>query len=202
VKAGWIFVKNNGNNEPDLPVDGNYVNPLEIHRITGGPAGFEHTHLLVGGVALPSVDRAGQPDAAHTHYVAWFNDAYQQVTVGATNHTHTLNVLNNVLSPDWFLIFWHGSDADAAIIAGDANCIIAAEAEVTPNEDGGYDIGALDSTPWTPAERTLWETRMRNVLALSLPVQVTAPDRLVALFVGALVSRPQQREVWLRPINI
>lgn len=202
MKAGWIFVKNNGNNEPNLPsVGGTWTNPCEIHTITGGPSGFEHTHLLIGGIAQPSSDRAGEADELHRHYVIPFGSGYYQETLNATSHTHDLNLVNGVLSPQWYLIFWYGSNADAVIINGDTNCIIAVEADVTADPEGGYFIGDLDDTDWTTAERDLWETRVDSVLGIELPTVVTNGKRLVAFFVGALVGRPSQTEKSLRRIH-
>ena len=206
MKAGWIFVQNDtsgGINQPYLPpgVGGKMVAPLEIHRITGGPSGFEHTHLLVGGIALPSLDMVGDTYEAHSHYVVWYDGQYRQITVGAPSHTHDINTLGGVLSPDWFLIFWIGSNADAATIAADAKCAIAVQAVGVENDDGVIEFVDLDDTAWTPTERTQWETRIGNVLALDLPDEVTNGERLVAFFIGALTSRPQQRERWLRMIT-
>ena len=204
MKAGWIFCKNDGANAPRLPdgVTGTYVNNLEIHRVTGGSNGFEHDHLLLGGVALPSIDRAGEADAHHSHYVVWYEGQYRQLTTGAAPHTHDLNLIDGILAPDWFLIFWRGSNADAAAIIADPQCVLAAEATVTANSEGGFDIGQLDSAVWTAQEKTTWETQIANVLALALPTDVDAPAKLVTYFVGALTSRPQQREVWLRPTHV
>lgn len=221
--AGWMFCKNDrtdGQNIPHLPpgVGGQWTAPLEIHRVTGGPPGFEHTHTLIGGGALRSVDRIGQPDEAHFHYVVWYGNQYHQVTMDAANHTHDLSTLGGVLSPDWFLLFWKGSNADAAAIAADPLCIVAVQAigeevvEELPEVGIENLIAAfspeetvtttvfeeLDTTPWTPAERTQWETRIASVMALELPVEVDSGDKLVAYFCGALVSRAQQRERWLR----
>ena len=198
-KAGWIFCKNDGANSPQLPagVGGSMVNSLEIHRITGGPGGFEHTHLMVGGYALPSYDRIGEADEFHGHIVVWYGDQYRQITRNAPNHNHDLNVLDDVLSPDWYLIFWKGSDADAAAIVAAPDCIVAVQA-VGEMVDGVEVFEDLDTTPWTPAERAQWEARIATVLALDLPDEVTSGDKLVAFFVGALVGRPAQRERWLR----
>jgi len=213
--AGWIFCKND-NGSPHLPlgVGGSFVNPLEIHTITGGPSGFEHTHLLIGGAALPSLDRVGQPDEHHRHMVAWYGNQYHQLTIGATNHQHDINPPvetepgvfvpgdTEMMHADWFLIWWKGSDADGALIVADPECVIAVQAvgEQVEVEPGEFEeqFNELDDTLWTPAERTLWENRMGSVLAITLPPEVNAGDKLVAYFCGALVGRPNQRERWLR----
>jgi len=204
AKAAWLFAKND-NGTPKLPlgVTGGFVNSLQVHTITGGPVGFEHTHLLVGGLALRSLDRKGEADEHHTHLVAWYHDVYHQVTENATSHQHVLTLdANGVLSPDWFLIFWKGDDSDAALIQADTECIVACQAvgEYVEVDDGVLEeqFNDLDETLWTPAERTLWETRMGNVLAIDLPTVINAGDKLVAYFCGALVGRPNQRERWLR----
>ena len=205
--AGWIFCKNDSG-KPHLPagVGGSFVNSLEIHTITGGPSGFEHTHLLIGGAALPSVDREGEADEYHRHMIAWYGSQYHQLTIGATNHQHDLTVVNNgngdVLSPDWYLIWWKGSDADAALIVADPLCVVAVQAiaEQVEVEPGVFEeqFNELDDTLWTPIERTQWETRMEGVLAIALPPEIDSGQKLVEYFVGALVSRPNQRERWLR----
>ncbi len=205
MKAGWIFCKNDGNGNPMIPAatSGSFTNPGEIHTITGGPGGAVHTHSLVGGVAVPSVDREGHADERHTHNIIFFNDTWQQITIGAANHTHDLSIdANNNLQPSWFLLFWWGSDADAAIINADANCLIGAEAEVTDNGEGGYVFGDLDNSAWSGAERTAWETRIDIVLSVSLPAEIINGERLIAWMIGAVVSRPGQYESSLRPTSV
>ena len=210
LSAGWIFCTND-NGAPKLPpgVADNAelaTTAMEIHTITGGPSGFEHTHLLIGGAGLPSLDRVGEVDEHHRHMVAWYGNQYHQLTINATSHTHDLTVVNNgdgdVLSPDWYLTWWKGSDADAALIVADPDCVVACQAiaEQVEVEPGVFEeqFNELDDTLWTTAERTLWETRMGNVLAIILPPEINAGDKLVAYFCGALVSRPNQRERWLR----
>jgi hypothetical protein len=206
MKAGWIFTTNDtsgGENTPYLPpgVGGKLVAPCDIFRITGGPSGNEHNHILVGGIGLPSVDREGLVGEHHYHYLAWYNDAYRQLTIGTTDHAHDINTLNGVLSPDYFLVFWIGSDADAVTINADPKCVIAVQALGVESDEGAIEFVELDDTAWTPTERSTWETRIANFLALDLPDEVTNGVRLVAFFVGALVSRPQQRERWLRMIS-
>ena len=198
TKAGWIFAQNGGSGTPALPdgVGGRYVNPLDIVRITDGPSGQEHTHLLCGAAALNS-DQIG---VFHEHIVVNVGGSWVQLTRPdiVQTHTHTLplDALGN-LTPDWFLLFWSGSDADASAIIADAGCLLACEAEVS-EVDGQTVIGELDATPWTTGQRTTWETRILSVLGLDLPVQVDRGSRLVALFVGLLQTRANQPEMALR----
>jgi hypothetical protein len=201
TKAGWIFVRNDGSGNPDMPdrVGGAITNPLDITRLTGGPGGQEHTHLLVGGIALPS----DQIAVFHIHIVTDITGAWVQLTRpdSVPEHDHTLPLDGNGnLSPDWFLLFWIGSDADAAAIVADPNCLIACEAAVS--EQGGQTvIGALDNTPWTAGERATWEARILNVLGMDLPDEVDRGRRLVQLFAGPLSSRANQTEMALRPTS-
>lgn len=198
MRAGWIFCPNDGDNNPDLPagVGGSLVNPLDIVRLTGGPAGNEHDHLLVGGIAINS-DQVG---IFHEHIVGHFGTQWIQITRpdSVAAHTHDLPTdANGNLQPQWFLAFWKGSDADAAMIASSETCYVACEATIT-EQDGQIVIGDLDNTPWDAGELTTWRTRMLNVLGIDLPDQVDRGSRLVALFVGSLLSRGGQPERALR----
>lgn len=198
MKAGWIFAQNDGTGTPALPagVGGRYTNPLDIVRITGGPSGNEHTHLLVGSVALIS-DQIG---IVHEHVITNVTGSWVQLTrpdsVPAHTHTLPLDGYGNLMQ-DWFLLFWAGSDADAAAIIADANCPIACQAEVS-EVDGQTVIGELEDTPWTAGERTAWEVQMLSVLGLELPAIVDRGKRLVQLFCGLLLSRGNQPEMALR----
>jgi len=185
MKAGWIFARNIGG-EPQLPagVGGRTTNPLDITRITGGPAGNEHTHLLCGALAINS-DQIG---VMHEHFVV----GGVQVTRPDSVPTHDHDLPAD-MAPDWFLLFWAGSDADAAAIVADPQCYIACQAEVT--EDG---IGDLIDTPWNAGELAWWRAAMLDVLGLALPVQVDRGKRLVMLFVGLLLARGNQTEIALR----
>lgn len=192
-RAAWIFCRNDGNQAPQFPegVEGSWSSACELHRIKGA----DHTHALVGGYAIRSNDPA-QTDG-HTHYVAWFGNNYQQATVNGTHHTHDLTVVGEgdqqVLVPDYYLVFWSGDQASFDLIEADNQTTVAAEANT---QDG---VGDLDSTPWTTEEKEWWDNTISNQLSIDLPSQITAGDRLVAFFVGALVGRPQQKEQWLRP---
>lgn len=202
ARAGWLFARNAGNgtdenpNRPALPagVGGKWTMPGDIIRLTG-PVASPHRHLLTGGVALQDDNLAGGAGDGHVHYVLKVNDAWQQVTVGAASHTHTLNTgPNDNLIPDWFMLFWAGSDADAAAIVADADCHIIVEADVTLDEDQNWVIGDLDNTQWTGGEQTTWEARMLSILGVQLPAEVDRGKRLVQIFLGALLSRQSNDE--------
>lgn len=192
AKAFWAFVTHTGDgseadpHRPDLPaVGGRWTCPGDIVRLTGSPV--PHHHLLVGGVALGD-DNVGD---GHRHYVVKLGSNWQQVTVGATSHTHTLSEdPQGNLAPDYYLLFWVGSNADAVTIAGDPNCYPIVEAPVA--QDGA--IGDLDNTQWTGGEQTTWETRCLSILGIQLPAQVDRGKRLVLLFLGALLSRQMSDE--------
>lgn len=205
MKAGWIFCKNDGANGPKIPTitSGGIISQLEIHRLTGGPVGNEHDHALIGGRALPSLDRAGETDEHHYHEVVWFADDHHILTTGATNHNHTLYLIDDVLAPHWYLSFLWAHDDDFQTVIDDAEVYLAAEVALTLNGTGTrYDVGAIDSTPWTAGERTTWENRIRAVLAVELHPGVTTPERLVRIFAGSLVGRPEQRPEWIPPSSV
>ena len=189
MKAGWIFVRNSGG-EPQLPagVGGTLTNPLDITRITGGPPGNEHTHLLCGALAISS-DQIG---IMHEHFVVQGVQVTRPDSVPPHNHDLPVD-----MAPDWFLLFWYGSDADAAAIVADPQCFIACQAEVTV-VDGETQIGDLIDTPWNAGERAWWNAAMLDVLGLQLPVQVDRGSYLVQLFVGLLLARGNQTEAALR----
>jgi hypothetical protein len=196
MKAGWVFARDDGGT-PSLPdgIGGRYVNPLDIVRITGGPAGNEHTHLLVGSLAMHS-DQIG---VFHEHFVTDVTGQWVQLTLpdSVTEHDHDLPLVDGILSPDWFLLFWAGSDADAAVIASDADCYIACQAEIV-EVDGESVIGALVDEQWAAEERATWEARIENVLGLALPTEIDRGKRLVQFFVGLLLARGNQPEIALR----
>ena len=188
MKAFWLFARNE-NGAPALPAGhgGRHTNPLDIVRMTGGPAGGEHTHLLLGGFALADANLQDLPGAYHTHLVVNANAGYVQVTENGTYHTHDLPLdAGGNLSPDWFLLFWHGPDAGAAAIAASSDCFPIVEAAIGPEGD----VGALDNTPWTAQEANTWQTRCLNLLGFALPAQVDRGKRLVRIFAGALLARP------------
>jgi len=198
MKAGWLFARNAGDgtesnpNRPALPVGvrGKMTNPGDIIRLTGPVGPSAHRHLLVGGIALADDNLDGGVGEGHVHYVLKVNGQWQQVTVGATNHTHDLNIgANDNLVPDWFMLFWAGSDADVAPIAGSSDCYIIVQAEASQDDEGNWSYGGLDDTPWTAGERAQWEARILDVLGVQLPAEVDRGKRLVQLFLGALLSR-------------
>ena len=196
-KAGWLFAKNAGDgtednsNRPALPVGvgGKWTMPGDIIRLTGPVGPNTHRHLLVGGIALADDNLDGGVGEGHVHYVLKINDVWQQVTVDAPNHTHDLNIgAGNNIMPAWFMLFWAGSDADAALIAASADCHIIVQADVVEDEDG-FSYGGLDNTAWTAGEQATWDARILDVLGIQLPAEVDRGKRLVQLFLGALLSR-------------
>lgn len=187
-KAFWLFSKNAGDgsdgnaNRPSLDAfGGRWTSPGDIIRFTG-PVASPHIHLLVGGIVLPDDNLA----AGHRHYFVKVNDNYQQATVGAVDHDHDYSqATNGNPIPDYYLLFWAGSNADAAAINASADNFPIVEAEI----DGEGNIGDLDSTPWDAGDLTLWQTRMLNILGVQMPDEVDRGSRLVKLFLGSLLSR-------------
>lgn len=201
MRAGWFFVRTDANGDMIIPASAWYTAPFEIHSITGGPSGNEHTHLLIGGFGVASIDREGEVDENHTHNVILYDGANQIVTTGATNHNHSLKKVGVVLKPKWMLAFTYSEDAIFQQWLDSTDAYLAAEATLTPTKTG-YTIDGLDKTTWTAQERTTWETRIEAVLGIHLHPAITNGDRLVAIFCGALVGRPQQTESAARPSKI
>ncbi len=139
-------------------------------------------HLLVGGIALPD-DNLGD---GHRHYYVKVGANWQQVTVGAVDHTHNCSQspTGNPI-PDWFLLFWSGTNADASAINASLDNFPIVEAPV----DSEGAIGDLESIQWDAAELSAWQNRMLNILGVQLPDEVDRGSRLVKLFLGALLSR-------------
>ena len=195
MRSFWLFATNAGDgtegnpNRPALPavVGGKWTSPGDVVRLIG-PVASPHRHLLVGGIALADDNLDGLPGDGHVHYV--IGDA--QVTVDATPHTHIVNVQ----VPDYYLLFWFGSDADAATIAADPNCFPVVEATVT-EDDGNYSIGALKAG-WATQDTAWWHAKVLDMLGVQLPVEVTNGRRLVRLFLGALLSRQTENEAGYR----
>ena len=191
-RAFWMFSANAGDgsegneNRPSLPsVGGKWTMPGDVIRLTGPAGPNAHRHLLVGGVALAD-DNLGD---GHVHDVVLSGEQYVQVTVGAVNHTHALNTgAGSRLVPDYYLLFWAGSNADAVAIAGDSDCYPVVEAEMTQGEDGGWSIGDLKGG-WATQDTTWWRTKMLDILGVQMPAEVTNGRRLIRLFLGALLSR-------------
>jgi hypothetical protein len=190
MKAGWLFSKNAGNgsstenaNRPSLDaVSGRWTSPGDIIKFTGPIGPNDHQHLLVGGIGLPD-DNLGD---GHRHYFVKTAGGWQQVTVGAPDHTHDYNqAANGDPIPDWYMLFWSGSNADALALAADPDNYIIVQAAI--DEEGN--IGELDNTPWTAGELTLWQNRTINVLSIELPAEIDRGSRLVKLFLGSLLSR-------------
>jgi len=179
MKAGWIFSLNLGDgswenpNRPGLPegIGGETTIPGQIVRLTG-PGASPHRHLLIGGWAQADENLVGEVGEGHYHYVIKVGDTYHQTTQGAQVHTHTLNIgVNGLLIPDFYLLFWGGTDADAATIIASPTCWIIVQAQVT-QENGVWVVGDLDNMVWTQEERDTWEARILNVLGVILPSEV------------------------------
>jgi len=193
-KAFWLFSEHEGDgmdesHKPHLPAtfSGRGTCPGDIVRLGDAVVGPNHRHLLVGGIALPDDNLTGT-GASHRHYVVKVNTSWQQVTVGATAHDHELPVgLQGELVPEYYMLFVGCSNVDAADIEADPQCFPIVEAEVT-EEAGEWSIGQLDSTPWTPEERTTWDTRVPSVLRTYLPGEIDRGKRLVLLFLGVLLN--------------
>lgn len=198
MKAAWFIVNNKNNaGEPDLPdsVGGSFVNPLNIYVITGA----QHRHTLVGGNALKDANLSGQAAANryHTHTVVrldsgnWFQDIDPDE---ATSHTHDLALdANGELIPDFFMVFWKGSDFDYDQILSWAGVIHLADAEID-----GDQIGDLIADPWTQPEEDNIRSKFMSVLGIDLPSQVNGGKRLVQYICPAMLARAGQNERSLR----
>jgi len=200
MKAFWMFIKNTndgtGDNEPAWPagVKGQSVTPGDLIRLTGPTGPNAHRHLLVGGIALPDDNIVGI-GAGHRHYLVKFGVGWQQITVGATNHAHTLpEDASGNLMPEYFLTFWAGSNADAATIAASPDCFPICEAVIGQDAEGNPEFEELDNTPWTAGELATWQARTLNLLGVTLPAEVDRGKRLVLLFLGALLARQMASE--------
>lgn len=156
--------------------------PGDVNIATEGAAPGDHRHLVVGGVGVPSNQ---QPD--HYHWFVRHNGGVAQVTVGGTPHTHTGDLL-----PDFYLLFIVCDDA--AWAAFDAGGVVKyAEAPVSALADG-FQITDLDNTPWTTAQRNAMQTRLTNVVNLSLPDEVTNGRRFIAWLLSMTLARPMADE--------
>ena len=192
-KAFWMFATAtvvDGVAKPALPLNsGQGTIPGEIIRLTGPAGPNAHRHLLVGGIALADDNLDGFTGEGHVHYVLKINDAWQQVTVDAPAHTHDLNVgANDNLVPDFFLLFWAGSNADAATIAGSPTCFPVVEAEMSQDDEDNWSIGDL-LDGWASEDTAWWQAKMLDVLGVQMPAEIDRGKRLVQLFLGALLSR-------------
>lgn len=197
-KAGWLFSKNAGTgteedpNRPSLDaVGGRWTSPGDIIRLTGPSGPNAHHHLLVGGIGSADDNLVGEAGEGHKHYVLKINDVWQQVTVGATDHTHILKIgEGDNLIPEWYMVFWAGSDADAATLVADADNHIIVEGVLDEDDN----IGDLVDTPWTQQEQDTWDARILTILGIQLPEEVDRGKRLVQIFLGALLSRHTSEE--------
>jgi len=195
VKAAYIIATNAGDGSSDNPSRPSLPNvggKTQVHgdltRLTG-PVASPHRHTLIGGFAMADDNLDGLPGDGHVHYVLKIDGNWVQVTVDAPAHTHTLNLsASEMLIPDYFLFFWVGSDADAALINASPTCYPVVELDVTADDEGGWTIGDMQNG-WASQDTTWWHARMLDVLGVQLPVEVDRGSRLVLLLLGALLSR-------------
>ena len=208
MKACWLISRNAGTgapdidpSRPDMPAPtavGDWTTPgsvgkRQVHgdivRLTG-PAALPHRHLLVGGIALADDNLDGLSGDGHVHYVG----DWGQVTVDAPDHTHTgATGPDGQLIPDFFLLFWAGSDVYAAAIAAHAACFPIVEADMSQDNDGNWSIGDLKAG-WATHTTAWWRAQMLDVLGVQLPAEVNNGRRLVRLLLGALLSRQTSDE--------
>ena len=195
MKSFWLIARNGGTgtdedpNRPDLPagIGGKWTSPGDIVRLTG-PVASPHRHLVIGGIALADDNLDGGVGDGHVHYVG----DWGQVTVDAPNHTHTLKTgPGGVLIPDFYLLFWAGSDADAVTIAADPNCFPVVTAEMSQDDEGDWSIGALEAG-WATQNTAWWHAKILDVLGVQLPAEVNNGRRLVRLLLGSLLSRQSE----------
>ena len=201
TKAFWLFAKRkqvDGVNMPDLPAVSTGFRMTCPGDITRTGVTASHRHLMLGGFAIADDNLIGEVGEGHTHIIGNLNGSWSQITRGATPHTHPLPVdeVSGSLLPDYYMLFVVCSDADMVAIAAHPGCYPIVEADITQLDDG-LQIGDLVTTPWTPGEVTLWRARCLNVLGFSLPAEVDRGKRLVAVFLGSLLSR-QTNETGLR----
>lgn len=192
MKAFWTFrqaVLVNGAWRPNIPLlpTVRITNPLDVNRLLANPGeGVNHMHTIVGGVGLVS-DQSG---GAHEHFIIRNNDAWLVRCRDAAEHTHL-----GVETPDYFLFFMTCSDDDYTTLTGTPNNV---RAIVHASVDENGNIGALDTTAWTPTELTFWTSAALNQLGITLPAEVDRGKRLVMLLCGMLLSRRITDEAILR----
>jgi len=199
--AFWMFAERkqtDGMNHPDLPsglTQYKTTVPGDIVR-TGVTA--SHCHLMLGGFAIADDNLIGEVGEGHTHIIAKLNGSWQQVTRGAAHHVHPLpeDPATGVLLPDYYMLFVVCSTYDAALIQIHPGCYPIVQADITQLDDG-LQIGDLDPTPWDAGDLAIWQARCLDVLGFELPADVNSGKRLVATFLGALLSR-RMDEIGLR----
>lgn len=204
MRAFWLFSKNSwtqlgDDSGPSLgSAPGKYVVPGDI-TLLEGPVGNEHVHTLVGGIALPDDSLEGGVGEYHRHYVVQNQPGqWVQVTVGATAHTHTFQQgFSGEPIPQWFLVFWAGSDASASTLLAMPENEHIVEAVIAQN-NGKWEVLSLDNTQWTAPEQTAWNNRLLNLMGITMPPGVDRGQRLVKLFLGVLISRSNIDERFYR----
>jgi len=207
MRAFWLFSPNIGAgteaspNRPNLDsVGGRWVAPGDM-IILEGPVGNEHTHLFLGGITMADESQDGIAGSRHYHYLIYNGTNWVQTTVdniGSTpDHTHTFSTAPNGFPiPDYYLVFWAGSDSEAtSLLALSGNTLIV---EAVQN---GSEIVGLDNTPWTGPQQTNWYNQVLNFLGLKIPPEVDRGRRLVLMLLGMLDSRAVQDEHAYRRIT-
>lgn len=198
MKAFWTIVANqdvDGTNKPDIPAaltSVRYINPGDLWILpASGSGAANHRHLLVGSMAAPSWQVASK----HTH-VAFKRGAfsYQRlIHESQAQHTHPDPVLA------YFMCFVTCSDADyAALTAAPYNIRAIAHADITQDGEGDEVVGDLETTAWTGAQRTAWETAALNNLGIALPSEIDRGNRLVAFLLEMALARRNDNERGLR----
>jgi hypothetical protein len=173
MKKFWTvrprIVDDEGNNTieiPPMPPNAAYRTtvPGDLMVASGGPAGNEHDHCIIGGnFGAPS----SQIGVDHYH---WFirkpNNEIEQITIGAPHHTHTSAVdpIGRVL-PKFYLLLVTCDDAAYQAFM-DAGWLEFAE---RPYDEETETFGPLDTTEWSAGVREAAENRVSNALGLVLP---------------------------------
>lgn len=193
MKAFWT-IRQNVSGAPSLPSlpSVSVINPCDLWILPAGAGAAAHIHLLAGSMSFPSFQVASR----HTHAVAktptdsalhyFFHESE-----GA--HTHPDPVLA------YFLLFVRCSDADFVTLQGAPhNVRVIAQATIVTDPATGDRAAALDTTPWSGAERTLWANQSLNSLGLALPATIDRGARLVAFLSQVGLARYGNDERGLR----
>jgi len=188
TKAYWTIRQNSGG-APSLPAlaSMSYINPCDIWILPAGAGAANHIHTLAGTLAWPSYQVASK----HTHAVLKTpsdNAVHFHIHESEAAHTHPDPVLA------YFMSFVICSDSDFVTLQGAPhNVRVIAQATIADGQ-----VGALDTTPWTSQERTLWANQALSNLGIALPSQIDRGARLIALFSQVFLARYGNDERGLR----
>lgn len=196
----------NAVNVPDIPNVGSYVNPLYLYVITGSG----HKHTLIGGHAVRDANLELQTEGDHTHIVIrlaagqWIQRIMpESYDTGDGGHQHDLELVNGEISPDWYILFWKGTDAEADQILAHSGVNWLVDAEITTEQVGNppqevTTIGELINVQWTQEEQDQKIAQFLSVLGLNLHSDIDSGKRLIQYFCGTFLATAGQQEISLR----